>query len=265
MDIKAYIESGIIESYVLGLATPQEADELQRLSQTYPEITTAVARCEQWLRETSDRYAIPVPETLKAQLLVRLEHEFQPVEQAPPVRHYQGGLFKYAAAVLLLLLTVSGLLNVYLYSSYRKASRDFVQLQSATDMMAADNKAYQAKLAVLEQDLRFITAPGTLKVMLAGVAGREDHQVTLYWNIQTKEVSLIASRLPAPAPGKQYQLWAIVDGKPVSAGLLTQRCVDLCLLAPVQQAQAFAITLEKAGGSAVPTLDQMVVSGKVNA
>ncbi|QJB31701.1 anti-sigma factor [Chitinophaga oryzae] len=264
MDIKAYIESGIIESYVLGLATPQEADELQRLSQTYPEIATAVAGCEQWLRETSDQYAIPAPEALKARLLVRLEHEFQPAK-LPDVRYRRESLFKYAAAILLLLLAASGLLNVYLYSSYRKASRDFVQLQSGIDMMAADNKAFQAKLAVLEQDLRFITAPGTLKVPLDGVAGREDYQATLYWNTQTKQVYLTAGRLPAPAPGKQYQLWAIVDGKPVSAGLLNQNCTGLCMLTPVQQAQAFAITLEKAGGNAAPTLDQMVVLGKVNA
>ncbi|SKA47773.1 Anti-sigma-K factor RskA [Chitinophaga eiseniae] len=265
MDIKAYIESGIIESYVLGLATPQEADELQRLSQTYPEIAAAVAGGEQWLRETADHYALPAPEELKTQLLARLEHEFQPEKQAPDLRYYRRDLFKYAAAVLLLLLTVSGLLNVYLYNNYRNASRDFVRLQSGIDMMAADNKAFQAKLAVLEQDLRFITAPGTIKVPLAGVSGREDYFATLYWNTQTKNVYLTANHLPAPAPGKQYQLWAIVDGKPVSAGLLNPNCTDLCMVTPVQQAQAFAITLEKTGGNPTPTSDQMVVLGKVKA
>ena len=33
MDIKAYIESGIIESYVLGMADDQERAELEQLSQ----------------------------------------------------------------------------------------------------------------------------------------------------------------------------------------------------------------------------------------
>lgn len=265
MDIRAYIESGIIESYVLGLATPQEADELLHLSQIYPEIRAAVADCEQWLRDTSDEYTLPVQDAVKTQLLDQLKDEFQPEIQTPVVRYQRGNFFKYAAAVLLILFAGSGLLNIYFYNSYRKASRDFILLQSRNDMMAADNKAFQAKLTVLEHDLRFITAPGTLKVALAGVAGKENHQATLYWNAQTKEVYLTSNSLPKPTRGKQYQLWAIVDGKPVSAGLLAQDCSDLCIATPVQQAQAFAITLEQAGGSTTPTLEQMVVLGKVKA
>ncbi|MEI2710265.1 MAG: hypothetical protein V9E96_14820 [Chitinophagaceae bacterium] len=40
MNVQDYIQSGIIESYVLGMANEQEATELLQLSQQYPEITT---------------------------------------------------------------------------------------------------------------------------------------------------------------------------------------------------------------------------------
>ena len=62
--------------------------------------------------------------------------------------------------------------------------------------------------------------------------------------------------------GKQYQLWAIVDGKPVDAGLITD-CIGLCKMKRIDRAQAFAITLEKAGGSPTPTLTEMYVFGKI--
>jgi hypothetical protein len=42
VDIKAYIESGVIESYVLGMADAQEAAELEQLSRQYPEIRKAI-------------------------------------------------------------------------------------------------------------------------------------------------------------------------------------------------------------------------------
>ena len=42
MDTKAYIESGIIESYVLGLADAQEIAEVELYCQQYPEIKNAV-------------------------------------------------------------------------------------------------------------------------------------------------------------------------------------------------------------------------------
>ncbi|HPZ88874.1 MAG TPA: anti-sigma factor, partial [Flavihumibacter sp.] len=62
--------------------------------------------------------------------------------------------------------------------------------------------------------------------------------------------------------GKQYQLWAIVNGKPQNAGLL-QNCNEFCYLSTNSNAQAFAITLEKTGGSEEPTLTEMLVLGQV--
>jgi anti-sigma-K factor RskA len=63
-------------------------------------------------------------------------------------------------------------------------------------------------------------------------------------------------------PGKQYQLWAIVDGKPVDAGMVGD-CEGLCKMKVINRAEAFAITLEKEGGSSAPTLTAMYVMGKV--
>jgi anti-sigma-K factor RskA len=62
-----------------------------------------------------------------------------------------------------------------------------------------------------------------------------------------------------------YQLWAIVDGKPVDAGIL--KTTDVYALPQkmisFSSAQAFAITIENKGGSEVPTLDKMVALGGV--
>ena len=49
---------------------------------------------------------------------------------------------------------------------------------------------------------------------------------TVYWNKQTKDVFLLVNALPKAAAGKQYQLWAIVDGVPVDAGMLNAEGAD---------------------------------------
>ena len=86
---------------------------------------------------------------------------------------------------------------------------------------------------------------------------------TIYWDTQTKDVYLLVNSLPQPASDKQYQLWAIVDGKPVDAGVFDMKDADgLVKMKNIPQAQAFAITLEKKGGSASPTLAAMYVMGK---
>jgi anti-sigma-K factor RskA len=70
------------------------------------------------------------------------------------------------------------------------------------------------------------------------------------------------NKMPQAASGKQFQLWAIVDNKPVDAGVI-DACTGLCKMKNIPRASAFAITLEKKGGSATPSLDQMYVLGKV--
>jgi anti-sigma-K factor RskA len=87
---------------------------------------------------------------------------------------------------------------------------------------------------------------------------------TVYWNSESKDVYLLINELPKPATGKQYQLWAIVDGKPVDAGIFdTDNGMSFVKLKTIPKAEAFAITLEKKGGSKTPTMDSMYVMGRV--
>jgi anti-sigma-K factor RskA len=102
-----------------------------------------------------------------------------------------------------------------------------------------------------------------IKVEMPGVPGKETSLTTVFWNKNTKDVYLLANKLPQAAEGKQYQLWALVDGKPVNAGLL-EDCNGVCKLKNIPKAQAFAITLEDKGGSATPHLDQLYVIGNVS-
>ncbi len=110
--------------------------------------------------------------------------------------------------------------------------------------------------------MQMMSDPAMLKVSMKGVAGKENNLATVFWDSKSKDVYLLANKLSQPNADQQYQLWAIVDGKPVDAGLL-EDCNGLCKLKNIPVAQAFAITLEKKGGSATPTLTQMYVLGKV--
>jgi len=99
------------------------------------------------------------------------------------------------------------------------------------------------------------------QIRLLPLPGKPQATANVYWNQKTSTVYLLDISLPVPPEQKQYQLWAIVDGKPVSAGLLNNSHTAE-KMAGFAKAQAFAITLEKAGGSETPTLDQMYVMGK---
>lgn len=263
MDIPVYIQSGVIESCVLGMASTQEMAELQRLRLEYPEVDEAIRQAEKWLQDTTRQYAVPVAAGIKEKLFTALNDEFAVPEPASiaPVRTISRRATWLAAASLILFLTSAGF-NIYFYNKYTKAASNYSALLQERTTLLANNKAYENRLTALRNNMQLMTAPGLLKVSMPGIAGKENNLVTLYWDTSNKNVYLLANNLPAAPAGKQYQLWALVDGKPVDAGML-ENCETLCQLKPVRQAQAFAITLEKAGGSPLPDLTQLYVMGKV--
>ena len=85
----------------------------------------------------------------------------------------------------------------------------------------------------------------------------------VYWHT-SKKVFLEIKNLPDAPTGKQYQLWAIVDGKPVDMGMYSAKEDSTVQeMKSVDNAQAFAITLEKEGGNATPTMEEMYVMGTI--
>lgn len=93
-------------------------------------------------------------------------------------------------------------------------------------------------------------------------------RAVVIWD-EAKNAGLIQFHdLPAPPPGKNYQLW-VIDPKspqPISAGLVpfsTLRLgrVDFTPAKAVETADGFAVSVEKAGGSQTPQ-GQIVLSGK---
>jgi anti-sigma-K factor RskA len=100
-------------------------------------------------------------------------------------------------------------------------------------------------------------------IKMPGVPGKEGHMATVFWQTRTKDVYVMPNKLPAPAEDRQYQLWAMVKGKPVDAGMLDPDCISVCKMKNIPEAEAFAITLEKKGGSPTPNMEQLFVMGKI--
>ncbi len=273
MDIKAYIESGVIETYVLGLAGPEEVAELETLAVQHAEIKHAVdAFAAAIQQQVTDNSANP-PAEIKQQLMEKLAGEFEnPKPVTAPIGNLtaiSGGssvngkvvkmvsfkLWRNIAAAAILLFIVSASLNFYYYSNYTQTSNKYQALLAERNSLQASNEDYHQTLNIIHDSVMHI-------VRMPGVTGKQDNMATVYWDTKTKDVYVYASNLQQTPEGKQYQLWALVDGKPVDAGVIGD-CKGVCKMKNIPRAQAFAITLEKQGGSATPNLTAMYVYGKV--
>ncbi|MCW3088222.1 MAG: anti-sigma factor [Sediminibacterium sp.] len=265
MDTKAYIESGVIESYVLGMADAQDAAELEQLSRQHPEIRQAIDDFELGLEQAALAGAVAPPADVKRRLLGMLAADFadeaeRPAKVIPMTRRFS--LASYVAAASIILLVVSAALNFYFYSQVRSTSSAYQALLAEKSSLLAENQLTRTTVLDMYQSMQMMSDPAVTKVAMPGVAGRESSLATVFWDTRSRDVYILPNKLPAAAAGKQYQLWAIVDGKPVDAGVIGA-CAGLCKMKNIPKASMFAITLENAGGSPTPHLDQMYVAGKV--
>jgi anti-sigma-K factor RskA len=262
VDIKAYIETGVIESYVLGMADAQEAAELEQLSRQHPEIRQAIDDFEAALEQKALAGAMAPPAHVKQRLLSMLDfNEEEGAKVVPMSRPFAWGRFIAAASVILLVASAG--LNVYFYNQFRSTSTAYQALLNEKTSLLAGNRDTQTKMPDLYQSMQIMSDPAVAKVSMHGLPGKENNLATVFWDSKTKNVYLLPNKLAQAGPGQQYQLWAIVDGKPVDAGLISA-CAGLCKMKNIPKASMFAITLEKKGGSPTPTMSQMYVAGKVS-
>lgn len=267
MDIKEYIQSGIIEQYVLGLATPEEAAELEQLRVEYPELKEAVSAFEESLETHIRANEIAPPSHLKFLIEKELFGEqdksaaviIEPLQTQQPQQApvYTIGMWKYMAAACIILLVASTVLNFYFYSGYKKSQDQYEALLTDRNTLQANNASYKQSLEMLQDT-------GMIHIQMNAMPGKENNVAMVVWDQHSKDVYIYTGGMQQTPQGKQYQLWAIVDNKPVSVGMITNDCVGLCKMSKIDHAQAFAITLEKEGGSPTPTMPAMYVIGKVS-
>ena len=156
--------------------------------------------------------------------------------------------------------------NIVFYGKWKQANEQVIALNNEKNVLADGLKTNTVRLNNMQQSLAVMSNPDISRVMMKGVEKSPESLAVIYWNKQSKEVYVEVKNLPKLEDGKQYQLWAIVDGKPVDAGMLPLNESDSTMIKmkDFESAQAFAITIEKAGGSPSPTLEQMVVMGATN-
>lgn len=270
MDIKAYIESGAIEAYVLGLATAEEAAELEQLRKQYPELNNAIVAFEEQLERTAIAEAEAPPAFVKEKIDKTLFAGFAASQNrnGKVISMEQKGLvrpiWKYVAAASIILLAVSTYLNFYFHDLYKTSDTAYQQLAQQQNSLQADNKVMNTKLSEMNESMRIMADPAVLPVSMTDEGTPKQGQnfrATVYWDSKTKDVFLLSNNLPKAPQGKQYQLWAIVDGKPVDAGMMDE-CTGVCHMKNIQKAQLFAITLEEKGGKPQPE-GEMYVLGKI--
>ena len=262
MNVKEYILSGMIESYVLGLATETEQQELEVLSKQHPEIAQAKLDFELSLESQLMKDVAPPPVALKEKIFQSLDTStsnisYQETESEIPVRRMNA--WKWLAAASVLLLAGAAYWAFSINEKYQELQQANIELKNQLDQS-------NARITELDKTKQTLQNPDLKTATLQGTAIAPGAFANVYWDTTTKDVWILINNMPEPASEQQYQLWALLNGKPKNLGIIEPTIWQeklLIKMTKVEGAEAFAITLEPQGGSASPTMEKMYVTGKL--
>jgi anti-sigma-K factor RskA len=119
------------------------------------------------------------------------------------------------------------------------------------NVRASYDREQQARLRAAA----ILGAPDVTVTALNGIVPAERARARVYMS-QSRGLLMAAEDLPPLPTGRVYQLWTIVAGQPVSAGLFSPDADgrgDVVGAAPGGPVDAFAVTLEPEGGVPAPT------------
>lgn len=266
METQDIISSGLLELYAAGIASEKESIEVERWIAQYPEVAKELKEITESLEAYANVHSIDPAASVKEKIFSRISNsdsdnvidiKSRPFSKATEIEKYPYWKMVAAASVVLLIGSIA--LNIATYNKYSEADRNLVVTRKTLETVEERNK-------IMEDGLNVVQSKYSVPVALKGLDAAPDAAAKIFWMENTGEVFIDPSNLPEAPQGKQYQLWGIVDGKPVDGGMiLTSKKGDKYRIQKMKtfgKVEAFAVTLEQEKGNPTPQ-GPMYVMGKM--
>ena len=268
--VKEYIESGILELYVLGQLNAAEIKEVEEMAKNHAEISAEILAIELAMEAYAFEHAINPNTSVEERVLAQINEQSKAEPKIVSLAGDNIGaikMYRYALiACSILLVATLGLLFTT-YQDLNSANNQIAALNSQNDQFASTVSKLEFSKDGMENRIAMFETTEWATVKLAGVANSPKAEMVVYWNKTNKKILInhTAMDLPKTDTSHEYQLWALVDGKPISLGVFGSNSVAAVQeMETIAKAQAFAVTIEPMGGSVNPTMEKMVVMGEAS-
>lgn len=261
MENKEYIDSGILELYVYGLLNETENIEIAELSRKNEEVNKEVIAIEKSIINLSSSFSPLLSsgnfEKIKSKLDLG-SSKVIPMKTGSK-SNYIGWV---AAAVFLVGMGILYNQQNTLKGNLQNIENEKTKLNQVVVTTEKEKQDAHTIINVLKDSDNTV-------VTLEGQKVSPTSSAKIYWNKATQTVYVDASKLPEPPEGKVYQIWSLKlkpSLTPTSIGLLNdfkKNDTHIFKVEKTADAEAFGITLEPAGGSKSPTMEQLYTLGAV--
>ncbi len=245
--IRIFLDTDLLEKYLLGTTTLEESNQVERYIAMYPEVRETYNELQENLEAFAKMHALKTPEGLKNRILERIR-----AQQAGRRRFQRFAI----AATIAVLLSVGT--SFFFYNQNQSLQQENTIVNNKIKTLEAD---MLSQLEDVRNQFIVLNNPSTRKFMVNGNKKARELKAVAYIN-PVKKLSYINVRnLPNLPEDQCYQMWAEVNGEMVNLGVIKEIAdKDKLLALPYAENAVSYITIEPKGGNNTPTVQNIVAN-----
>lgn len=252
--ITTFLNSGLLEKYLLGETASAETEMVETYISRYPEVQNAYNTLQHNLEIVAKSNAVEAPKHILSNILEELDDK--PVVKLNTSYKYKKW-YKFSVAASIAALIFAGTSYLFYSQNQKLAEENQVVVDEIFDLrsdIAQNNKMLDD---VMRQLLK-LNNPETEKYIIKGNERAKDLKTVAYINSKEKTSMIDVVSLPQLPEEQCYQIWAELQGKMVSLGILSESDRQLKSLPYTEDALALKITIEPKGGNTIASVENSV-------
>jgi anti-sigma-K factor RskA len=253
-DIKQFLESSLLEEYVLGIIDPAEVPKVEKFIRISPEVKSAYEGLQESMAMLAKKLAIPPPPGTKESILRKIDDSVISTQQ--PTMDYQ----KWWAIAASLLAVVCSVWAISLSQQQASFQNEIKTLEDQYVVLKDQCNEKESLYAQQQEQWMMLANPKTEKYLLSGNDKAPKLETVAYWNEESQTSYLRILSLPAIPKGQCLQLWADVDGEMVNMNVLPDEIGQIVAIPFKKDATSLNVTIEPEGGSLHPNVANLVAS-----
>lgn len=245
--IKIFLDTDLLEKYLLGSTTDEESSQVERYIAMYPEVKETYDELQENLETFAKMHAIKTPEGLKERIIARIRGE----------KVGRRRFFRYAIAASFAAIICAGA-AFFFYQQNQSLQEENEMVKNQIQLLEEDMKE---GLDDMRNQFIVLNNPRTKKVNVKGNTKAKELKAVAYINPVKKLSYINVSKLPNLPEDQCFQMWAEVNGEMVNLGVIKESHDENSLLAlPYADEAVSYITIEPKGGNVTPTVENIVAN-----
>lgn len=254
--INIFLNSGLLEKYLLGETTSEQSEEVESYISKYPEVQNAYNTLQFNLEVVAKSNAVEAPRSVLTNVLEALDEK--PVIALNDKRNYKKW-YKYSVAASIAALIFAGSTYLFYSQNQKLSNENQVVVEEIFDLRNDIEQNNKMLDKVMRQLLR-LNNPETEKYIIKGNERAKDLKTVAYINTKEKTSMIDVVSLPDLPDEQCYQIWAELQGKMVNLGILDMADRKLRNIPYMEDALALSITIEPKGGNTIASVENSVAN-----